>query len=219
MKRLTLLTAAVAALAACGADNRSSIEILGRAVPSDPKACTYAPGGTYQLGNGVYDVTLGGEYNVVLYVQNNLVDPKTLNANNVTSGNAWSVQAVRVRLNPSDYVGDYQPSPALAPITGEAILPAATSPIVAPAGGQATISTGLLSDSFVTKLQGVPAGGQVVLGVTLQGKTGDGASLDSGEWMFPLRICSGCLAAPATCPTGKSLGPACDGQAGVLVCQ
>ena len=217
MKRSTLLAAAALTLAAC-VDNRSSIEILGRAVPSDPKACTYAPGGTYQLGNGVYDVTLGGQYSVVLYVQNNLVDPKTLNANDATSGNSWSVQAARVRLNPSDYVGAYAPSPALASITGEAVLPAATSPIVAPAGGQATIYTGLLSDALVTALQGVPAGGQVVLGVTLQGKTGDGAHLESGEWIFPLRVCSGCATAP-TCATGTTLQPPCDGQSTALECK
>jgi hypothetical protein len=219
MKRLSLFAAFALVLAACGADNRTSIEVLGRAAPSDSKKCTYATGGAYQLGNGLYDTAIGGQYSVVLYVQNNLADPKALNPSAVTASNAWSVQAARVRVNPSDYVGEYKPSPALASIAGDSVLPVVTSPIVAPAGGQATIYLGLLSDGILTALQTATASGQVVLGVTLEGVTGDGARRDSGEWIFPLQVCSGCVPVPTSCATGTTLQAPCDGQLSALVCE
>jgi hypothetical protein len=34
---------------------------------------------------------------------------------------------------------------------------------------------------------------RVVLGITLEGRTYDGARLDTGEWYFPVDVCSGCL--------------------------
>jgi len=44
MTRTLLIPALALAVAAC-ADNRSSIEIIGRAAPSDPASCKFAPGG------------------------------------------------------------------------------------------------------------------------------------------------------------------------------
>ena len=221
MKRSTLLAAAALALAAC-VDNRTSIEILGRATPSDQKTCTYTPGGQYITGNDTYDVALGGAYALALYVQNNLLDPHAVNASALTESNTWSVQAVRVRVNPSDYVGNFKPSPALASITGEAVLPMATSPVVRPAGGQGTIYVSdLLTAGFVTAIQGAAAGGQIVLGVTLQGHTNDGARLDSGEFFYALTIESGMKAACAAlvCPTGTTATCNCDGQVLAGKCQ
>jgi hypothetical protein len=220
MKRLTFLAALlVAGVVGCTTDNRTSIEILGRAAPSSATECTFAPGGEYRLGNGLYDVALGGQYNVVLYVQNNLVDPKTLNSSASTEANAWTVESVQVRVNPSDYTGEYHPSPALASVSGVAVLPVAGSPIVEPAGGQGTIWTGLLSSGLVTSLQGVTTTGNVVLGVTLQGRTNDDKRLDTDEWIFPLQVCNGCVTVPTSCPTGKTLTGACDGQSTVATCQ
>lgn len=223
MKRLVLLLAPLAlALAGCGSDNRASIEILGRAVPSDLAACTFTAGGLDNLSpTGVYDVNLGGQYGLALYVQNNLADPKTLGAD-TSSAKAWTVEAVRVRVNPSDYVSRYQPSPALASISGESVVPVASSASLAPAGGSGTVVVGLLADGLATALQsGAGVGGQIVLGVTLLGRTGDGASLDTAEWPFPLQICAGCLGTP-TCPTGQTAVPnAClgNGQIGAPTCQ
>ena len=220
MKRLTLLAAALAVgLGACGADNRTSIEILGRAAPSSESTCTFAAGGQYVLGNATYDVSLGGQYNIVLYVQNNLVDASTLNAADPKDANGWSVQAARVRVNPSNYTGQYGPSPALTSITGDSVLPVAASPIVEPAGGQGTIWLGLLSDDIMTALQSVDAGGQIVLGVTLQGVTNGGTRLDAGEFMYPIEVCVGCMSGTPICTTGTAQRNMCDGQADEIICQ
>jgi hypothetical protein len=233
MIRPLLLAACAVGLAACGAQNRTSVEILGHAAPSDQNACNYTAGGLFQLGNGQYDITQGvayttgttvintplAGYDVVLYVQNNLQDPSKVSQAQTKEANAWSAQSVRVRVNPKDYVGDYRPSPSLASITGEAVLPVAASPIVEPIGGQATLWVSLLSADLVTQLLGAAPGGYVVLGITLQGVTNAGQRIDSGEWMYPLFICSGCNAPPTTCPSGKTVQFACDGQQNELVCK
>jgi hypothetical protein len=214
MKRLTIFTAAMI-LAGCGVDNRTSIQIRGRALAQDLKKCSYSPSGEFILGNDSYDLAIGGPYPVALYVQNNLVDPKTLNPSASTESNAWNVEAVRVRVNPSDYVGDFHPSPALASITGEVVVPATTSPTIEPGGGQATVYTGsLLSDGVLTALASVPSGGQIVMGVTLQGHTNDGRRLDSGELVYVLEIVNGgrVLCSTLTCPTGSTATCFCDGQ-------
>jgi len=222
MKRKHLLIAlASATLLGCGADNRSSIEITGRAAPSSAKDCTFSPGGDVILGNGgTYDVALAGTYpqfDLALYVQNNLVDPNTISPGATTASKGWSLESVRVRVNPTDYTGRYQPSPALAAISGESTFPAAASSSIAPGGGKGTIVTGLITDGLMAQLQaGAGAGGTVVLGVTLLGRTNDGARLDSSEWPFPLFVCNGCVSVPTTCDTSKTL-VACLGQ--VPTCQ
>jgi hypothetical protein len=214
MKRQHLLaTVALAASMGCGADNRASIEILGRALPSDVKLCEFS--GTVSkviFGNGVYDVSLGGTpYGIALYVQNNLVDPNTIAPGATTQTKDWSVEAVRVRMNPKEYTDRYHPSPALAALSGEAVLPIATSSTIGVPAGQGTVIMNILSDGMLATLLGATPGGTVVLGITLQGRTGDGARLDASEWPFPLEICNGCLNSkvgpPAVCPTGTSLTP------------
>ncbi len=220
MKRQHLLAVlALAAVTGCGADNLTSIQVKGRALSSDPKTCKFTPGGEYILGNGTYDTLVGGNFGIVLYVRNNLVNANSINPSADAEANAWFVEAARVRVNPSDYVGAYKPSPALASITGDSVLPA-TGPVVEPAGGESTVAVNLLSDGIFAALQSVSSGGQVVLGVTLKGRTADG-KLDSAEWFFPLEICAGCLSAPASCPTGQTLVVnACPvGQLGVAACQ
>jgi hypothetical protein len=224
MKRQHLLAAlALAAVTGCRVENGSSIEITGRAAPSDAKTCEFAAGGKNLLGNGLYDVALGGPYGIALYVQNNLVDPSSIAPGSTTQSKGWAVESARVRVNPKEYTDRYKPSPALAAISGESTLPVAPSSTIEPAGGNNTIVMNVLSDGLLAALQaGTGAGGTVVLGITLEGRTNDGARLDSTEWPFPLDVCSGCLSAVPTCATGTTLTPnTCLGlgQLGVESCQ
>jgi len=208
MKHQHVLAAlALAAVMGCGAENRSSIEIVGRALPSDLKACEFSGTvGKVIFGNGIYDLALGGTaYGIALYVQNNLVDPNSIAPGATTQTKDWSVESVRVRLNPKEYTDRYKPSPALAALSGESVLPVATSATIGVGGGQGTIIMSILTDGLLTELQAGGAGGTVVLGITLQGRTGDGARLDSSEWPFPLDICVGCLSGTPTCGTGTTL--------------
>ena len=226
MKRQHLLaTLALAAVMGCGADNRSSIEINGRAFPSDAKTCEFSGGsGKVIFGNGTYDVALGGAFGIALYVQNNLVDPNTIAPGSTTQSKDWSVESARIRVNPKEFTDRYKPSPGLAAIPStETVLPIATSSTIAAAGGQGTVVMSILTDGLLAALQGgVGAGGTVVLGITLQGRTNDGARLDSSEWPFPLDLCVGCLSGIPTCPTGSTLATnQCLGlgQIGVATCQ
>ncbi|HEX7625182.1 MAG TPA: hypothetical protein VF400_16510, partial [Anaeromyxobacteraceae bacterium] len=82
----------------------------------------------------------------------------------------------------------------------------------------------VLTDGLLAAFQGGvgSGGGTVVLGITLEGRTMDGARLDSSEWPFPLAVCSGCLSAAPTCAAGTTLVTnQClgFGQIGVPSCQ
>ncbi len=201
-RKLSLAAVLVLGLAAC-ADNRSSIEIAGRAAPSDVKSCLYAVGGQYLLGTAVYDTTLDPDYTIVLYVNNNLADPTTLNPGSLIAAKTWRVSAVKVRLNPQPYVDKYGPSPALLPVTGESVL-GSEGVGIAP-GANGVVAADVMSADVAAAIRGAatPTAQQLVLGVTLEGQTLDGARLDTGEWYYTLDVGAGCLAG-LTCPTGQT---------------
>jgi hypothetical protein len=223
MRKIILLPLLALGLSAC-VDNRTSIEVTGRAAASDAKLCKFAPGGDRLFGAGTFDVTLPLSYSIALYVQNNLVDPTSLPSGATKGSNDWHAESVRVRLNPKEYVDLYGPSPALAPVTGENVLEVA-SQATAAAGGSTVQIADLLSAALAERLVAVaPASGQVrvALGITLQGRTGDGKRLDAGEWFFPLDVCMGCLNVTPTCPAGTTLalnGCSPIAQIGVPFCQ
>jgi hypothetical protein len=194
MKRI-LLTVALA-LAAC-ADNRTSIEITGRAAPDGVPSCKFSSGGDEILGPGTLDVNFPSRtYSTVLYVTNNLADPTTAVPEATTASKAWRATAARVRVNPQDYVDKFGASPALLSFQGENTIPL-DGTTTAPAGGQSAQFVDVISSSLGAQLAtAAAAAGQtrrVVLGITLQGLTLDGARVDTGEWFFPVDVCTGCL--------------------------
>jgi hypothetical protein len=201
MKRILL---AIVVLAAACADNRTSIEITGRAAQSDPKSCTFDPSGKNLLGPGTLDVSFGNmTYSTVLYVTNNIADPVTSVPEATTASKAWRASAARVRVNPQDYLDRFGASPALLPFQGENTLPldGQTTP---PAGGKTAQLVDVISRSLGAQIGAAQAAAgdtrRVVLGITLEGLTLDGARVDSGEWYFPVDVCNGCLQpASATC--------------------
>lgn len=216
MRRLTILTLFLA-LAAC-AQNRSSIEVDGRAAPSDATTCKFSAGGEHLLGPGVLDLAPSPiwpvpRYSTVLYVTNSLVDPATLNPGSGTSpasdtsAKVWTANAVRIRVNPRDYVGTYPPNPTLVTLTAErryALDGQATEPSKSSTQYVEVIGPELaqLLAGFVTDT--TPQ--RIVVGITLEGRTYDGASVDSGEWYFPIDLCYGCLATNLpTCAAGQVL--------------
>ncbi|HET9597321.1 MAG TPA: hypothetical protein VFP65_17155 [Anaeromyxobacteraceae bacterium] len=222
-KQLRAVLALAFALAGCTRDNLGSIEITGRAAPTDPANCTFAAGGIRLLGPVTYDATLGGGMGVVLYVQNHLVDPSTIDPSLLAAANDWRPENVRLRLNPADYTARYGPSPALPGVTADAFVPV-TVQSATPGGGEITQAVSVSASIASALASTAPAGGfpaltRNVVGITLLGRTGDGDPLETAEWYLPVDVCNGCIkggiaacagAAPEidTCPVGQNL-PSC----------
>jgi hypothetical protein len=203
MNRTILLPTLALALAAC-VDNRTSVELTGRASPSTAatptSGCEYTAGGKMFLGPGTLDVSYDGSYGIAVYAKNNLEDPKSIAPEAITDTKAWRPAAAKVRVNPKEYTDRFGSSDLL-PVTS-ATFPDSTAGVggdYIPPGGAGTEIFEVVSNTVVRKtaaamaLAGVSSG-RVVLGITLQGYTLDGANLDTGEWYFPLEVCNGCLA-------------------------
>ncbi|MFL5303001.1 MAG: hypothetical protein ACJ79R_21945 [Anaeromyxobacteraceae bacterium] len=227
MKRILHLVPALALLLGACVDNRSSVQILSRAAPSDPASCKFAAGGESQMGPGTLDVGFAADpralrYSLAVYVNNNLVDPQESSPESVTSSKAWTAVAAKVRLNPKEYVDQFGASPPLLAISDENVLPLDGNTI--PVGGNDVELVDAVSRSLGTKIAaalGPDATASVILGITLQGRTADGARVDTGEWYFPIDVCSGCLAAPACAPPAVAVPGSCFnvGQDSAGTCQ
>jgi hypothetical protein len=206
MKRNLLVPALAVLLAGCVSSAASEIQITSRAAPDDPKTCKFAAGGESFLGSGVLDVGAGAlTYGLAVYVTNNLADPQATAPETITSSKAWTAVAAKVRVNPSDYVNQFGASPPLLAITDENVTPLdGTTTPVAGSSVQVIDAVSRPLGAKIAAALGTGAPRSVVLGITLQGHTADGARLDSGEWFFPLTVCSGCLVAP-TCTASQTL--------------
>ena len=203
--KLLLAAAVVVTLAACDQDQRSSVWVQGRAASSSDTECTYAPGGEYQLGDGVLDV--GPEYSAFLryrlplYIRNDMQKP--IGAGQSASGNDFIVENVRVRVNPSSFVSRYGPNPPLldfAAVGGtpaRASVPHAGPPVEDGGGESATVIEAIPSDlGFVLQQAMTAAGGglhKIVLGIAIEGRTNDGTEITVDEFPFPIQLCQGCL--------------------------
>lgn len=221
MKRLIALSLLLAP-AAC-VDNRSSIEIDGRAAPTDLTTCKFAPGGDVLSGAGLLDVGVSmPTYDLEVYLKNDLSNPATASTpvigqipTVISSTKAWTANAAKVRVNPSGYVDTFGPNPSLLQFNGENVTPL-DGQTIQPGGGTAVQLVEAISGPLGAQLTSLVAPGdlrRIVLGISLQGRTLDGASLDTSEWYFPLDLCNGCLTCPAgqvpssagcvACPTGQ----------------
>jgi len=214
--RSKLILPLLMVLGAGCADSYSSVEIDGRASPSDAQACTYAAGGLKLLGPGVLDIAAGNplSYGMVVYLKNNAADPSVLGTGATPSGKAWRADAARVRVNPQNYIDRYGPNPRLLAYAREAVVPLDGQ--TTPAGGSSVQAIEAIPRALGQDVAAA-AGSlganvvEVVLGITLMGATLDGQRLDTNEWYFPLKLCQGCLAGPTTCPSGKTLTTGCGG--------
>jgi hypothetical protein len=200
-----ILAIAIAAAAAAGCtDNRSSIEILARAAPDSIPSCKFAAGGEFLGGPG--QLFVGGAvrtYDAFLYVNNTLEDPTKASSSTVKSAKTWRALAAKVRVNPSDYLSKFPPSPDLLNYSADARLPLDGSGIEPNTNGIQFVSIipQVIGDGLNGALGGTTSG-SVVVGVTLEGQTLDGASLDSGEWYFTLRVCTGAGCLIPLCKAG-----------------
>jgi hypothetical protein len=210
MDRSILLVIAAAAALGCK-QNRTSIEIRGRAFPSDTSLCKYSATGDFQLGPGQLDVSATRpNYFTALYVTNNNADPTVTTPGTAPGAKGWRPSAIKVRINPSDYTREFPPVPDLLPIQVSNRIPV-TGNVVEPNGGQGIVVGEIISSAMGAQLATVAgARGNVVVGVTIEGQTLDGAALDTGEWFFPIDVCLGCRAGGSlSCGPGTTKAPSC----------
>jgi hypothetical protein len=230
MKRQHLLAVlALVAVTGCREGNGSSIEITGNALQGGFDPCAFTSGGALLLGNGFYDPAPvaggapvdGGAYILALYIQNNLADPNSIAPGSTTDSKGWRPENVRVRVNPKEYTDLYKPSPALAAISvADLTLPVAPSSTVKPGGGNGVFVMNIFGDGLTAALQGIGVPGTLVLGITLQGRTNDGARLDSVEWPLAIDVLApSSLSLTPTCPTGTTAKDRCVGQTLIPVCR
>jgi hypothetical protein len=206
MKRTVVLC--VVLLGAACADNASMIEIQGRAAPDDITTCGFKPGGEFLLGPGLLDVSAANpNFELVVYVKNNLADPKSTNPESLTSARVWRGFAAKVRVDPKSYTDAFGPNPPL-PVTQLSNVNPLDGQAVQPAGGTSALAVEAISGSLGTQLRTLVDPTQittVVLGITLEGRlSGDQSEVDTAEWFFPVKLCNGCLQAPL-CPSGQVL--------------
>ncbi len=198
MDRRILAAALAAALVAC-TENRSSVEVLGRAAPDNIPSCKFKAGGDFQLGPGVLDLAGPRTYATVVYVNNHLLDPSQVTTGTVIAAKSWRALAAHIRVNPSDYLSKFPPNPALLPLQAEDRLPLDGQTL--PPGESGAQFVDVISSTMGTAIAGAGAAGEVVVGIRLEGETLDGAALDTGEWFFPIDVCTGCIGA---CPVGQT---------------
>ncbi len=223
MRKHIPVLVALLAVGAC-ADNRSSVEISGRAAPSDDTKCTFdAASGKTLLGSGALDLSLLRSYRLIAYVHNNLANPQDTTPEALPSAKAWRATAAKVRVNPKEYVDRFGASPALLAFSGENTIPL-DGQTIEPGGVTAQEIDALSSPVGTAIAAALTAGGggiqRVVLGITLEGITLDDKNLDTSEWYYPIDVCSGCLAATCPADTTPASSVACVplGQDGAVVC-
>lgn len=184
MTRSLLLLALLGTVAGC-TDNRTTVAIAGRAAPSDTTGvCAFSADGEFQLGPG--SLALGGlGYRAVLYVDNTSIDPTGNPPGTGPAANAWRATAARTRLNPSDYTSNYPGT--LLPVQGENRLP--LDGITISPGGRAPVFVDMLGPALAA-VAAAAGEGTVVLGITLEGQTLGGMRVESGEFYFPIQLCT-----------------------------
>lgn len=205
-----LVVAAGSTLAPACADNETSLFI--RAVQAPNEMCEFdLPSNDVAVrGNGVMDVRVTPTYVAALVVGNQLV----------ARGDEDQIrtETSRVRLTAAD-VNILDSSEAIlqradgseaafeVPVTGF-IDPGQGSE---PGYGTATV---LMVDSGTTdqlRAQLGPLGRtDLIISLIIRGRTLGGNELETGEFLFPLHVCDGCLAKPSEADDPASMTKDCD---------
>ncbi|MGK0358445.1 MAG: hypothetical protein ACI9U2_000734 [Bradymonadia bacterium] len=189
------------ALSGCE-DRNVSLQILQMEV--DGRCSLEAAGGSTQirgLSEGRVDLVTSGSYAVFPRVQNNMLDVTIVQSFRAQDGRIDThdvvLSSATVRYTTLDPISVEFPETRDLPISGTIQV-----------DGTAVLGLTVFTPSMVAELrQAVEflrpnAQGQLVairhsvlfqLGVTLNGRTIDGTTVNSNEFIFPVRVCNGCL--------------------------
>lgn len=201
MRLRTFAAAALAALAACTADNNTSVQWYGICYPPDDAACGFTGKcDKYFLGRAAIDTSVASE--VVLFVEMHNQRPDN------------SDPSVG-RLNTNDaYVENLDVT-----FTGPIALPGGTvpiGPITIPASGSQVVPV-ILSTAFTSLADGAIATAHVVA----KGKYADESTFTTAVIDIPVQKCTACIS--YTCPsTGQTVVGYCPGPGQIpagVVCQ
>lgn len=200
------------------ADNRSTLFIAGVLAKTEDCTVTFDPGQA-RIGRGLMDRQFAGSYTPPLLVGNQMV-PQGNNNQLRTETSRITLEGAEVRLTEVEsgaevrafttpISGVVNPTPATAPgFYGAHVM------LIPPAGAGGAVADG----EYVAQVR--------VYGVTLGGQ-----DVESGEFRFPIEVCTGCsiffssdsIAAGACVPgSGTPVGscrPGEDGPTDCTVCQ
>lgn len=214
------MVAMVLLLGAC-AENRQTLFVRQVQVPNEDCAIPSEPESTARTG-GLLDVAFQGEYVLTPLLQNQMISREDSESLRVET-NGVQVDGAIVRL--------YETSnPDLPPEETAPVLEffSYASSYVGPQSNGSTAFTAIppeytRSDEVYERLCGFKVGETppreivtrtdlVLIGATVQGMTSGGIAVESPEFLFPVSLCCGCLAAcTADADSPDSSGPDCCG--------
>ena len=183
-------------------DNNVSLQILQMEV--DGRCSLEAMGGGTQirgLSEGRVDLVTSGSYAVYPRVQNNMLDVTLVQNFRTVDGRIDThdvvLSSASVRYTTLDPVSVEFPDSRDLPISGTIQVE-----------GSAVLGLTVFTPAMIAELRQADeflrpnAQGEVVairhsvlfqLGITLNGRTVDGTTVQSNEFIFPVRVCNGCL--------------------------
>ena len=177
------------ALVGCVDDN-VSVFISGNLAPMiEETTCAYDPGSTVFLSQGKLDVAFGGSYSVNPLI-NNQLQRRGVSGRAETNG----IQLTRAEVTlegldglPVDFGG--LPNPFSVPTS--VYIPPASSP---EAPGTAAGTIVVMPTDYTLSLP-IAAGSTTTItaAVRLVGRTLGDIDIETGEWIFPIEVCNGCL--------------------------
>lgn len=199
--RLIAMVALVALLGGCE-DRDVSLQILQMEV--DGQCALEAMGGANQirgLSEGRIDLVTSSSYAVFPRVQNNMLDVTAVQNFRPTDGRIDThdvvLSSATVTYSTLDPVGVAFPTTRELPISGTIQV-----------NNSAILGLTVFTPAMVAELRQAAeflrpnAQGEIVairhsvqfqLGITLNGRTQDGTTVQSNEFIFPVRVCNGCL--------------------------
>ena len=172
-------------------DDNVSVFISGNLAPMiEESSCAYDPGSTTFISSGKLDVAFGGSYEIHPIIQNQL---QRRGVSGRPETNGIHITRAEVTLEgldglPLDF-GGFLPNPFSVPTT--VYIPPASSP---DAPGAAAGSIVVVPADYTLSLP-VAAGSTTTItaSVRLVGRTLGDIDIETGDWIFPIEVCNGCL--------------------------
>lgn len=190
--QLAAVLTAFALAGGCADSDNVSLVVVKNVVPDE--MCVVDPGGVALLG-GVFDAALAGNsYEAYVVFRNALVTRRGTDLSSDVNGIFVTSAEVELRGADGETPLGISPNPFMTVM----------STFVDSGGGESGSLVQLIPPGVAGA---VPAGQTIVAAVRFFGETQGGVAVETDEWLWPIQVCSGCL---AVCDAEMMLEPTCD---------